>query len=49
VDDGQDRYQVRLKPDKNGVVVDVLNVEGKVDTLDPVPARLLDTLYEQLL
>jgi outer membrane protein assembly factor BamC len=49
VDDGQDRYQVRLKPDKNGVIVEVLNVEGVDDSLDPVPARLLDTLYEQLL
>lgn len=49
VDDGQDRYQVLVKTDKNGAVVTVLNVEGKVDPLDPVPARLLDTLYEQLL
>jgi outer membrane protein assembly factor BamC len=46
-DDGQDRYQLRLKTDKNGMVVDVLDVKGDIDKSDAAN-RLLDLLYQQL-
>lgn len=47
VDDGQDRFQLRLKSEKDSVKVDVLDIKGTVDTSESA-VRLLDILYQQL-